>query len=102
MLYVFGGKTDLGKLLNDLVIIGTTKGEVRCLKLTGAPQPRAFYASVYLPATNEIAVIGVNTEKGLVATFASSRSAPRGVCGHRRQDGASLVLLGTVTHNIRR
>jgi hypothetical protein len=36
------------------------------LKLTGASQPRAFYASVYLPATNEIAVIGGNTEKGFV------------------------------------
>jgi hypothetical protein len=30
ILYAFGGKTESGKYLNDLVIINTTIGEVRC------------------------------------------------------------------------
>jgi hypothetical protein len=66
MLYAFGAKTEGGKYLNDLVIIDATTGEVRCRNLTGAPPPRAFHSSVYMLATNEIAVIGGNTESSVV------------------------------------
>jgi hypothetical protein len=65
MLYAFGAKTEGGKHLNDLVIIDTTTGEVCCRNLTRAP-PRAFHSFMYMPATNEIAIIGGNTERGVV------------------------------------
>jgi hypothetical protein len=67
LLYAFGGETDGGKFLNDLVIIDTTTRVVRCLNnMENAPTPRAFHASVYMGNTNEIAIIGGRTKRGVV------------------------------------
>jgi hypothetical protein len=64
-LFIFGGRDDAGRYLDDLSVFDTRVGTIRSIKTASGPRARAFHSAVAL-ACGRMLVIGGRTEEAIV------------------------------------